>query len=575
MKQKLLAATALIAIIASPSFSTAAAEDNQQATTVVSGPEEAQRLRDLMALLGIPWSDPADHVPGLETLSSADIALLDQMGLNRSTALGFRASATKAGSIALGALSVANEEFVLSLGRDDNPLTDLIDESIKRRIAHVAAGIDDTDAVNVFQLRGVEQKVDINTEDLIAAKLSLAAHSGKIFDLEFSLTGLQSVFDYVQVNSSGQNAIAKGMNAIAIGEGARAEGAESASIGTRAKSLFNNAFAFGAGVQTRRDNHFAFGTGLSTYTMPGLTSPRSTKVQLGPLELVTVDRNGNLAGDGGFTVRSLSANIAENTLSIGQNDEQIADLQLDLREYASAQSVLEETVQSQKAEIDQNRLDIDAGTADLKSYRADIDENAETIDETQQALDTVRSRVAANESGLVQVETILGDHDVRLSTTETKLIDTRDQLDQHTQAISDHGFSIQSLQSLSNDNQTRIARNEQSIASNAETIQGLQTDVSAMNGRFDALSTSLVHAQENIERNTAGIAIANALAGSTWLQSNERVALSANWGHFDGQDAFAVSGAARLNKNLSANASIGAMPDRSEYGARAGVRLGW
>ena len=575
MKKTLLAASALIAIIASPNVSIAVAEEDQSSNAPAAHPDDPLRLRELMEFLDLTPDDPTEQMSELEGFSSTDLVLLSQSGQNRSTALGFRASATKAGSIALGALSVANEEFVLSLGRDDDPLTDLINESIKRRVAHVAAGIDDTDAVNVLQLRGVEQKVGINAEDIIAAKLKLAANSGKIFDLEFNLTSLQSVFDYVQVNSTGQPAIAKGFNAIAIGEGARATGAESAAFGTRAKALFNNSFAFGAEPQTRRDNHFIFGTGLSTYTMPGLISPRSTKAQSGPLELVTVDRAGNLAGDGGFTVRSLSSNISENTLSIVQNEEWINGLRMDLEQFSKTQSALEKTVQLQKAEIDQNRLDIDTGTAEFKTYRADIDRNAESLGETNKALDTVRSRVDANENGLVQVETILGDHDERLSATETTLIKTNDQLDQHAQAISDHELSIQSLQSLSNENQTRIARSEQVVASNAQAIDGLRTDISALNGNVSALSMSLVHAQENIDRNTAGIAIANALAGSTWLQSNERVALSANWGHFDGQDAFAISGAARLNRNLSANAAIGAMPSQDEYGARAGLRLGW
>ncbi len=574
MKKTLLAATAIFVITLNSNVSTALA-DEQGASALAFDPEEPLHGGARMDFFESPLGDSPDELRGLEILSNSNVVLLDQSGRTRVTALGYRSNAIGLGSVALGALSIANDPFVLSLGRDDDPLTELVDESIKRRIVHLAPGIDDTDGVNLAQLRGVEQKADKNTEDLLAAKLSLAANSGKIFDLEFNLSGLQSVFDYVQVNSTGQPALAKGFNAIAIGEGARAEGAESAAFGTRAKALFNNSFAFGAGAQTRRDNHFIFGTGGTTYTMPGLSSPRSTKAQSGPLELVTVDQNGNLAGDGGFTVRFLSTNISENTLSIVQNEERIADLQIDLEQFAKTQFELEKNVQSQKAEIDQNRLDIEAGVADLADYRSDIDRNAETIGETKKELETVRSRVAANESGLVQVETILGDHDVRLSATETMLTKTSGQLVEHAQALSDHGFSIQSLQSLSNDNQTRIARNEQTIASNTDAIQSLRTDFADMHDQFSALSMTLVHAQETIEKNTAGIAIANALAGSTWLQSNERLAMSANWGHFDGQDAFAVSGAARLSRHLSANGSIGALPDRDEYGARAGVRLGW
>ena len=78
-----------------------------------------------------------------------------------------------------------------------------------------------------------------------------------------------------------------------------------------------------------------------------------------------------------------------------------------------------------------------------------------------------------------------------------------------------------------------------------------------------------------IDENTAGIAIANALAGSTWLQSNERMAFSANLGYFDGNSAIAFSGAARLSERFSANMALGTVPANGDVGARAGVRIGW
>jgi len=84
-----------------------------------------------------------------------------------------------------------------------------------------------------------------------------------------------------------------------------------------------------------------------------------------------------------------------------------------------------------------------------------------------------------------------------------------------------------------------------------------------------------VHAQEGVNENAAGIAMANALAGSTWLQSNERFALSGNVGYIGGHTALAFSGAARLHTNWSANIAVGVVPDRNEMGARGGVRLGW
>ncbi len=103
-----------------------------------------------------------------------------------------------------------------------------------------------------------------------------------------------------------------------------------------------------------------------------------------------------------------------------------------------------------------------------------------------------------------------------------------------------------------------------------------------LNNRFetlglqvDELATIVADNTEQIAANTAGIAIANAMAGSSWLQANETHAVTANWGHYDNTNAFAISATQRLDNNWSANMGDGFSPDEGKVGARAGVRLGW
>ena len=103
----------------------------------------------------------------------------------------------------------------------------------------------------------------------------------------------------------------------------------------------------------------------------------------------------------------------------------------------------------------------------------------------------------------------------------------------------------------------------------------LQSSFEQLDLEVETLASALVHAQENVDANSAGIAVANALAGSTWLQANERFAMTGNVGYFSGHTALAISGAARLHTNWSANMAVGIVPDRDELGARAGVRWGW
>jgi hypothetical protein len=142
-------------------------------------------------------------------------------------------------------------------------------------------------------------------------------------------------------------------------------------------------------------------------------------------------------------------------------------------------------------------------------------------------------------------------------------------------AISANRTALVQASSAISDNQARIAESEQAISDNAAAMEGLHTSFAQLDLDVEALASALVHTQERVDENTAGIAVANALAGSTWLQANERFALSGNIGYYGGHTALALSGAARLNPSWSANMAVGLVPHRDEVGAWAGLRWGW
>ena len=301
----------------------------------------------------------------------------------------------------------------------------------------------------------------------------------------------RAIDQYIDINATGRNASATGPNAIAMGEGAVATAPNSMAIGTRSQARFDNSVALGRGAQAQRNNQLMFGTRSSTYTMPGLTSPGARAHQDGPLELVTIDSNGNLASDGGSTVGALQNSIDTNERAIIGN--------------ASRVQAIETRVASQQGEIAENQRAI--GT------------NASRIQ-------TVEARVSSQQQHLLEVDAALA---------------------QNTAALMTHSAEIASL----------------------------QTSVEQLQGDMDALSRGLSAAHADVETNTVGIAIANALSGSGWLQSNETAAVSVNAGYFDGETAIAISGTARLHQNWSANLAIGSVPSRGDVGARGGLRLGW
>jgi hypothetical protein len=64
------------------------------------------------------------------------------------------------------------------------------------------------------------------------------------------------------------------------------------------------------------------------------------------------------------------------------------------------------------------------------------------------------------------------------------------------------------------------------------------------------------------------------MAGSTWLEPQENWAVTANWGEFNGFGGAAVTGALRLDGNVSVNAGVGVSDDGKEWGGRVGIRIG-
>ncbi|MDY0271367.1 MAG: YadA-like family protein [Advenella sp.] len=91
---------------------------------------------------------------------------------NGSVVLGAGAEAKALNTVALGAGSVADEDYTVSVG------SSVAGSEIKRRITNVEAGKNDTDAVNVAQLKGVDTKVT-NVDNRVT-DLTINIEDGKI-----------------------------------------------------------------------------------------------------------------------------------------------------------------------------------------------------------------------------------------------------------------------------------------------------------------------------------------------------------------------------------------------------------
>jgi hypothetical protein len=104
------------------------------------------------------------------------------------------------------------------------------------------------------------------------------------------------------------------------------------------------------------------------------------------------------------------------------------------------------------------------------------------------------------------------------------------------------------------------------------TLTGLglasTADIAAINSRLDDLSNRSNKAY-------SGIAMAFAMAGVPTLLPHERLAMTMNYGTFQGTNGLAINTAFRLGENMQLTSGIGYGPSEKIAGGRVGLRVAW
>jgi hypothetical protein len=154
---------------------------------------------------------------------------------------------------------------------------------------------------------------------------------------------------------------------------------------------------------------------------------------------------------------------------------------------------------------------------------------------------------------------------------------------------------------MGTENHTYTAPGITSQASKNQQTGPLEVVTTDQEGNLASMSMSQIASQQHVDQNTAdiagnrddidtntqGVAIAIAMEGPD-LAGNETFALAANWGTFEGVNAFAASATGVLSRDvfadgsgvrLSASGGIGFSPSQDgaddSVAGRAGVQLSW
>ncbi|MBR8234806.1 MULTISPECIES: YadA-like family protein [unclassified Burkholderia] len=239
------------------------------------------------------------------TTNAVAIGVLAKATSASSVALGERASATGATATALGRGALASGTNSVALGAnsvgDRNNAVSVGSTSQQRQIVNVAAGTQNTDAVNLGQMNtALSTKVD-NTYIKIDTRNGTAA----------AQAGSGSV-------AIGTNTSASGSYATAFGNSARANGDNSTALGFQASSAGGAAVAIGNGANASGSHGVALGVNA--------VASHTDSVALGALS--STDRN-NSVSVGSSTLRRQITNVAAGTqetdaVNVGQLNAAIA-----------------------------------------------------------------------------------------------------------------------------------------------------------------------------------------------------------------------------------------------------------
>jgi hypothetical protein len=102
-----------------------------------------------------------------------------------------------------------------------------------------------------------------------------------------------------------------------------------------------------------------------------------------------------------------------------------------------------------------------------------------------------------------------------------------------------------------------------------------QSDLTNIRNEVNNVRHDVNRAFKQIDENTQGIAIAIAMTGALTLPVNHNFGISANWGNYEGKNAFSSTAAFRLSEHLIASGALGVGLDTGSVGTRVGVQMTW
>lgn len=243
--------------------------------------------------------------------------------------------------------------------------------------------------------------------------------------------------------------------------------------------------------------------------------------------------------------------------SSGSTDDRLNVLDGVTRDLLGANGLLSELNASVLSQG--NLLDIQAGQ--LAGVTIGLDDLRSTVDlgsaDTLRRLALLRTDVDDHAAQLVGHETRIDQHDSDITALRRTASVQSAAISEMDETIDDHSVRVANLEAVAG----------ASVSVMQDHTEALDKMARQMTSRMDAMDGRIDTANE-------GVAMALALK-SPAVADDKTFAVSGGWGTFEGENAFAMSGAVRANQFLQLDAGVAVGAGNGSVGGRAGATISW
>ena len=426
--------------------------------------------------------------------------------------------------------------------------------NVTRQITSVAAGTDDTDAVNVAQLKKAEEKInDVEAEakkhtTVVAGdNTTVTAGTNAAGGAEYKVAVNK---DLVEMNSVNFGKATDDVRARIDKDSARFfNGSENIGITPNGIQIENTDTLEQANF-TKYGMYASEGDKTVYYTTNGISAGdqiiKNVKAGVADTDAVNVSQltkvKDEITAATGTTTVTAGDHITVTPTINGNSRDYKVSLSEDITNQINNNTT---NIDKNKTEINKNRDDINKNKDDIKKNRDDINKNRDDINKNKDDIKKNRDDINKNKDDIKK---------------------NRDDINKNRNDINKNAGNIAN-------NTTNIAKNTEDIKNIKGDVTDIQNNITNINNNMNSFKGDLSKMDKRIDKSVAGAAALAALHPLDF-DPDAKWDFAAGYGHYRSGDAAAIGAFYRPNEDvqLSIGSTVGS--DETVFNAGLSVKVG-